>query len=52
MMRLSELSGQELAEIARKRAEEARESDAQLGEMLAGLFSTVEEMTRRLNEDE
>lgn len=52
MKRLSELSNHELIELARQQAEEAKKQDEQLGTMLAGLFSTVEDMTRRLDDDE
>jgi hypothetical protein len=52
MKRLAELSNQELIELAREQAEEAKKQDAELGTMLAGLFSTVEDMTRRLDDSE
>ncbi len=49
-MRLEELSSQELAEEAKKRAREAQDHDAQLGRVLDRLLSTVDDLSRRLDE--
>ena len=52
MTRLRELSSAELAEVIRKRAEEARESDERFGVMFGDLLNTVEELARRMDENE
>lgn len=52
MSRLADLTSQELAELARERAREAKENDERLGSVLDNLLRTVEEMTRRLDADE
>lgn len=49
---LARLSGTELAALARRRAEAARENDSRMGELLGALLETVDEMTRRLDDDD
>ncbi len=52
MSRLEELSSKELAEEARMRAEKARADDERMGDALAGLLRTVDELARRLDANE
>lgn len=47
---LSELSGAELAELARIKARERREADDRLGTMMDDLFKVVDQMAKRLDE--
>ncbi len=51
MNRLEELSSKELVEEARARAEQAKADDARMGEALAGLTRTLDEMARRLDSE-
>lgn len=50
MKRLLSLSNAELIAEAKRRIDKARENDRQLGEKLAGLLASVDEMGRRLDE--
>lgn len=52
MTRLDELSSKELADEARLRAEKAKADDERMGDALAGLLRTVDELARRLDADE
>lgn len=49
MSRLEELSSKELVEEARLRAEQAKADDERMGEALAGVLRTLDEMVRRLD---
>lgn len=52
MTALRDLSSTELAEVIRRRAEEARETDERFGVMFSDLLNTVKELEQRMDEDD
>ena len=49
-MSLSELSGSELAEVARKQVQKVKEQNDRFDSVMDRLLAVVEEQTRRLDE--
>lgn len=51
-MALRDLSSAELAEVIRKQAEEARQSDERFGVMFGDLLRTVDALAQRLDDND